>query len=191
MTKSNTSELSSSEKVERRAEYEDIDIVRADDEHYNVCNRSHGTGTESDHTYTVDVDPSTGGAEACRCPDYRYRRADAGESCKHMLAVEDHIEQVETTPTASTAPEPVAADGGTVVADPSPVETDINDVADELQSKAPDARVVVREDEISLRLSTVVLDRTLSVARDAGYRIEELYSGLGPDNETGVVFRRT
>lgn len=173
--------------TEKRAQYENIDVVRADDAHYNVCNRSHSNGTESDHTYTVDVNPSTGAAEACRCPDYRYRKSKTGDSCKHMLAVEEHINTVKTTSTASAAPDRVAADGGVVATDTS--GQTIEQVADELGHKAPTARVSVREDEICLRTTTAVLDRTLSVAREAGYRIEELYSGLGPDDETGVVFR--
>jgi len=184
--------------TEKRAQFENIDIVRADDAHYNVCNRSHGNGTESDHTYTVDVDPSTGGAVACRCPDYRYRRADAGESCKHMHTVEDHINTVEATSTASAAPDRVAADGGTVVADTpgvetdgERVETDAHTVADELDGKSHYASVtVLSEDEISVRSSHVVLGRLFACARDHGFVVDQVYPTVGDTVLTDVVLKR-
>ena len=177
--------------TEKRAQFENIEVVRADESHYNAANLSHGTENQSDHTYTVDVNPETGSANACRCPDYQYRRSKTGDSCKHMLAVENHI---ETTPTIAAAPSTVAADGGTIAADGEPVETDetdIHDVADELSRKCLRGNVTVMgKEEISIRSEHVMLDRLFSTARSHGFRMTEVYPQVGGSDETDLVLKR-
>lgn len=68
----------------------------------NVANHSHGEDEVTDHTYTVTVDE--GGPAECTCPAYEYH-TDAGEACKHMVAV------AETEPVLMAALECVAAGG--------------------------------------------------------------------------------
>jgi rubrerythrin len=66
---------------------ESFAIAKADDQHTNVANLSYGEKYAKNHTYTVTPD-------SCTCPDFRFRRKDKGEKCKHMKAVEREQERI-------------------------------------------------------------------------------------------------
>lgn len=54
---------------------------------------------ETDTVYTLTVADAI--ATACTCPDYTFRRAAAGESCKHMAAYDELNEHVDSTTTTT------------------------------------------------------------------------------------------
>lgn len=94
-----THDLSSKERTERRAQYEDMAFAVCDDgEHVNVCNGSHND--DSSHTYTVTI--TDGRATSCTCPDHQYRE----RRCKHMAGTE------ATDAIMQAVSQHVATDGG-------------------------------------------------------------------------------
>lgn len=98
--------LEADETTEKRARWESFSFVIAaagdSGVKVNVANHSYGEDGVADHTYTVTVD--VGGPAECTCSAYEYH-CDAGEACKHMVAV------AETEPVLMAALECVAAGG--------------------------------------------------------------------------------
>lgn len=71
-----------SERVAKRARWEDMSFALGAPGHIKVRNLSYGEEEASDHTYLVAV--SDGSTDHCTCPADEHR----SEPCKHRVAVE-------------------------------------------------------------------------------------------------------
>jgi hypothetical protein len=122
----NANNLSSQERIERRAAYEQFRMVVCANGYVNIVNQSHNDDTN--HTYSVEV--TEDGALSCSCPHHQQRNA----TCKHMVAVTDRPLILSSAQALNQSHQSVATDGGSTVEDESTGSEELPEITHHVES---------------------------------------------------------
>jgi hypothetical protein len=121
----NANNLSSQERIERRAAYEQFRMVVCANGYVNIVNQSHNDDTN--HTYSVEV--TGNGAVSCSCPHHQQRNA----TCKHMVAITDRPLIISSAQALNQSHQSVATDGGGVATEDESASEPVCDECDDTE----------------------------------------------------------